>query len=53
MAAEDGWPSAINGCNEDGKSMRLDDDKRQDSKEKEAWLPGKRQVQFLVVRVSS
>ncbi len=36
MVAEDGWRSAIHGCREDGKNMRLDEDKRRDSKEKEA-----------------
>ncbi len=35
MAIEDGWPSAIHGCKEDKKNKRLDEDKRQDSKEKE------------------
>jgi hypothetical protein len=35
VAAEDGWPSAIHGCKEDGKSRKLDEDKRRDSKEKE------------------
>ncbi len=28
MAVEDEWPSAIHGCKEDGKSRRLDEDKR-------------------------
>jgi hypothetical protein len=36
VAAEDGCRSTIHGCKEDGKNMRLDEDKRRDSKEKEA-----------------
>jgi hypothetical protein len=35
VAVEDGWPSAIHACKEDGKNRRLDEDKRRDSKEKE------------------
>ncbi len=38
MATDDGWPSAIHGCKEDGKKRRLDEDKRQDSKEKGGML---------------
>ncbi len=36
MAIEDGWPSAIHACKEDGKNKRLDKDNIWDSKEKEA-----------------
>jgi len=36
VAAGGGWPSAIYGCTKGGKSSRLDEDKRLDSKEKEA-----------------
>jgi len=36
VAAGDGWPSAIYGCKKGGKIRRLDEDKRWDSKEKEA-----------------
>jgi hypothetical protein len=38
VATDDGWPSAIHGCKEDGKKRRLDEDKRQDSKEKGGML---------------
>jgi len=46
VAAEDGWQSAIHGCKEDGKNRRLDKDKKWDSKEKKAKLPGRRKVVF-------
>jgi hypothetical protein len=46
VLAEDGWQSAIHGCKEDMKNKRLDEDKRQDSKEKER-LPGRRKCRFL------
>jgi hypothetical protein len=35
VAAEDGWPNTIHACKEDMKNKRLDEDKKQDSKEKE------------------
>jgi hypothetical protein len=35
VATGDGWPSTIYGCKKSGKSRRLDEDKRWDSKEKE------------------
>jgi hypothetical protein len=38
VATDDGWPSAIHGCKEDRKKRRLDEDKRQDSKEKGGML---------------
>jgi hypothetical protein len=34
VTARDGWPSAIYGGKEGGKSRRLEEDKRRDSKEK-------------------
>jgi hypothetical protein len=34
-------------CKEDGKSRKLDEDKRWDSKEKEVRLPSKRKCSFL------
>jgi hypothetical protein len=37
VAARDGWPSAIYGCKKGRKCMRLDEDKRWDSKEKEGF----------------
>jgi len=36
VVAKDGWPNAIHACKEDGKNMRLDEDKRRDSREKKA-----------------
>jgi hypothetical protein len=35
VVAEDGWPSTIHACKEDGKNKRFEEDKRWDSKEKE------------------
>ncbi len=35
MTVEDGWRSGIHGCKEDGKNMRLDEDKRGDANEEE------------------
>jgi hypothetical protein len=35
VAAEDGWGSTIHGWKKDGSNKRLDEDKKQDSKEKE------------------
>jgi hypothetical protein len=46
VAVEDGWPNVIHACKEDGKSRRLDEDKRRDLKEKEAWLPDRRKAIF-------
>ncbi len=46
MAAENGWPNAIHACKEDGKRRRLDEGKRRDLKEKEAWLLDKRKAIF-------
>jgi hypothetical protein len=34
VAVEDGWLNSIHACKEDGKNKRLDEDKRQNSKEK-------------------
>ncbi len=34
MAAKDGWLNAIHGCKEDGKNMRLDEDKKGVAKQK-------------------
>ncbi len=42
VAVNDGWPSAIHGCKEDGKKRRLDEDKGQDLKDKEGMLLGKK-----------
>jgi hypothetical protein len=36
VTTKNGRPNAIHACKEDGKSKRLDKDKRYDSKEKEA-----------------
>jgi len=38
VAANDGWLSVIHGCKEDGKRRRLDENKRQDLKEKKRLL---------------
>ncbi len=46
MPAEDGWQNAIHGCKEDMKNKRLDEDKRQDSKEKKR-LSSRRKCRFL------
>ncbi len=52
MVANDGWPSTIHGCKEDGKKRRLDEDKRWDSKEKRGSIAWYKEVQFLVVRMN-
>jgi hypothetical protein len=36
VVARDGWPNVIYGCKKGGKNKRLDENKRWDSKEKEA-----------------
>jgi hypothetical protein len=46
VAIEDGWPNTIHACKEDEKNRRLDEDKRWDSKEKEAQLPSGRKCIF-------
>ncbi len=46
MVVEDEWPSAINACKEGSKNRRLDEDKRWDSREKEAQLLGRRECSF-------
>ncbi len=42
MASDDGLPNVIHGCKEDEKKRRLDKDKRQDLKEKEGLLLGRK-----------
>ncbi len=42
MAVDNGWPSAIHGCKENEMKRRLDEDKGQDSKEKEGLLLGRK-----------
>ncbi len=42
VAANDGWLSVIHGCKEDGKRRRLDENKRQDLKEKKRLLFGRK-----------
>jgi len=46
VAIDDGWPSAIHACKEEGKKKRLDQNKRQDSKEKEGLLLGRKKCNF-------
>ncbi len=41
-ATNDGWPSMIHGCKENGKKRRLDEDKKRDSKKKEGLLFGRK-----------
>jgi hypothetical protein len=36
VATEDGWCNVIQGCKEDKKNRRLDEDKKGDLKEEEA-----------------
>jgi hypothetical protein len=52
VAAEDGWWSAIQGCKEDKKNRRLDEDKKGDSKEEEAGYQAEESEVFLVRRRS-
>ncbi len=46
MVAEDGWPSTIHACKEDGKNRRLDENKKQDLKEKQVELPSRKKCSF-------
>jgi hypothetical protein len=46
VAIDDGWPKAIHVCKEDEKKKSLDQDKRQDFKEKEGLLLGRKKCSF-------
>jgi hypothetical protein len=46
VATDNGWPSAIHVYKENKKKRRLDEDKRQDSKEKKGLLLGRKKCNF-------
>jgi hypothetical protein len=46
VVVEDGWLSVIHVCKEDMKNKRLKEHNRQDLKEKETWVPGRRKFNF-------